>query len=65
MSFKPGEVTAEQALEIGQDLAARWTKDRHQYIVAAHTNTNNPHVHIIYNSVNLGCNGKTVYRLEA
>jgi len=58
MSFKPGEVTAEQALEIGQELAARWTKGRHQYVVAAHTNTNNPHVHIIYNSVNLSCDGK-------
>jgi len=52
-SFKPGEVTPEQALEIGYDLAMRWTKGKHQFIVAAHTNTNNPHIHIIYNAVNL------------
>jgi len=58
MSFKPGEVTAEQALELGRELALRWTKRRHQFIVAAHTNTNNPHIHIIYNSVNLDCTGK-------
>ena len=58
MSFKPGEVTAEQALELGRELAMRWTKGRHQFIVAAHTNTKNPHVHVIYNSVNLDCDGK-------
>jgi len=53
MSFKPGEVTAEKALELGRELALRWTRGKHQFIVAAHTNTNNPHVHIIYNSVTL------------
>ena len=58
MSFKPGEVTAEKALKLGRELALRWTKNKHQFIVAAHTNTNNPHVHIIYNSVNLDCTGK-------
>jgi len=57
-SFKPGETTAAQALEIGRKLAMRWTKRRHQFIVAAHTNTNNPHVHIIFNSVNIDCDGK-------
>ncbi len=58
MSFKPGEVTPPQALELGRELALRWTKGRHQFIVAAHTNTNSPHVHIVFNSVNLGCDGK-------
>lgn len=58
MSFKPSEVTALQALELGKELAMRWTKGRHQFIVAAHTNTNNPHAHIIFNSVNLDCTHK-------
>ena len=58
MSFKPGEVTAQRALALGRELGLRWTKGRHQFIVAAHTNTNNPHVHIIFNSVNLDCDGK-------
>jgi hypothetical protein len=49
-SFKPGEVTTEQALEIGYDLAMRWTKGKHQFIVTAHTDTNSPHTHIIFNS---------------
>jgi len=58
MSFKPGEVTAQQSLEFGMELARRWTKCKHQFIVAAHTNTNSPHAHIIFNSVNLDCTGK-------
>jgi hypothetical protein len=57
-SFPHGEVTPEQALAIGYDLALRWTKGRHQFIVAAHTNTGNPHTHIIFNSTNLECNKK-------
>ena len=52
-SFKPGEVTAEEALRIGYELAARWTKGQHQFVVAAHVNTGNPHTHIFYNSVTL------------
>ena len=58
MSFKPGEVTDEKALELGKELAMRWTKGKHQFIVAAHSNTNNPHVHIIFNSVTLDCDRK-------
>ena len=58
MSFKSSEVTAEQALDLGRELAMRWTKGKHQFIVAAHSNTKNPHVHVIYNSVNLDCTGK-------
>ena len=58
MSFKPGEVTAEQALELGKELGLRWTKGKHQFVVAAHTNTKNPHAHIIFNSVNVDCDRK-------
>jgi len=58
MSFKAGEVTAEKALELGRELAMRWTRGEHQFIIAAHSNTNNPHVHIIFNSVTLGCDRK-------
>ena len=58
MSFKPGEVSAEKALELGRDLAMRWTRGKHQFVIAAHVNTQSPHVHIIYNSVNLDCDRK-------
>lgn len=49
-SFKPGEVTAEQALDIGMELARRFTKDKYQYIVATHTDHAHIHNHIIFNS---------------
>jgi len=52
-SFPPGKLSPEEALELGQELAMRWTKGRHQFVVAAHTNTNNPHTHIIFNSTDL------------
>jgi hypothetical protein len=52
-SFKPGEVSAQEALQIGYELAMRWTGGYHQFIVAAHTNTDNPHTHIFFNSVTL------------
>ncbi len=52
------DCTPPQALGLGRELALRWTKGRHQFIVAAHTNTNSPHAHIVFNSVNLDCNGK-------
>ena len=58
MSFKPGSVTPEKALELGRELAMRWTRGKHQFIIAAHINTQNPHVHIIYNSVTLDCDRK-------
>jgi hypothetical protein len=58
MSFKPGEVTAEKALALGWNLAMRWTRGKHQFVIAAHINTNNPHIHIIYNSVTLDCDRK-------
>ena len=50
MSFPPGEIEPDEVLKTAHELALRWTKGRHQFIVAAHTNTNNPHAHIIFNS---------------
>ena len=35
-SFKPGEVTPEEANKIGYELAIRFTKDKHAFIVATH-----------------------------
>jgi hypothetical protein len=47
-SFKPGEITAAEALEIGRDTAMRFTKGRHQFVVAVHTNTNCIHSHTFW-----------------
>lgn len=57
-SFKPGEVTPEEANRVGYETAMRWTKGRHAFIVATHTDRAHIHNHIIYNSTNLSCDGK-------
>lgn len=49
-SFKPGEVSAENALEIGRELASRFTKDKYQYIVTTHVDHAHIHNHIIFNA---------------
>jgi hypothetical protein len=57
-SFKPGEVTPEQANEIGYDLAMRWTKGKHAFFVATHIDRQHIHNHIYYNSTTLDCTHK-------
>ena len=57
-SFKPGEVTPEQANRIGYELAMRFTGGKHQFVVATHTDKAHIHTHIEFNSVNLDCDGK-------
>ncbi len=54
-SFKPGEVTPEEANRIGYELAMRWTKGRHAFIVATHVDKAHVHNHIIYNSTTVDC----------
>jgi hypothetical protein len=52
-SFKPGEITPELALEIGYELGLRFTKGRHAFIVATHTDKAHIHNHIVFNSTAL------------
>ena len=52
-SFKPGEITAEKANEVGYELAMRFTKGKYAFIVATHTDREHIHNHIIYNSTAL------------
>lgn len=52
-SFKPGEITAEEANQVGYELAMRFTKGRYAFIVATHTDREHIHNHIIYNSTAL------------
>ena len=52
-SFKPGEVTPKEANEIGRELAMRFTKGNHAFIVATHTDRAHIHNHIIFNSTNV------------
>ena len=57
-SFKPGEVTPEQAHEIACELAMRFTEGQYQFVVATHTDKAHIHSHIEFNSVNLDCDRK-------
>lgn len=50
-SFKPGEVTARQANEIGQELARSISKG-HEAVIYTHTDKEHIHNHIIINAVN-------------
>ena len=57
-SFKPGEVTPEEANRIGYELGMRFTKGKHAFIVATHTDRAHIHNHIIFNSTTLDCTRK-------
>lgn len=57
-SFKPGGVTPELANRIGYELAIRFTKGNHAFIVATHIDKAHIHNHIIYNSTSLDCTRK-------
>ncbi len=50
-SFAPGEVTPEQAHEIGVELAKKLWGDRFQVIVATHLDKEHIHNHFVLNSV--------------
>ena len=47
-SFKPGEVTPEEANAIGYELAMRFTKGKHAFLVSTHTDRPHIHNHIIF-----------------
>ena len=57
-SFKPGEITPEEAHRLGYELAMRLTKGNHSFIVSTHTDKQHIHSHIIFNAVNLDCDRK-------
>lgn len=57
-SFKPGEITPEEANRVGYELAMRWTKGNHAFIVATHIDKAHIHNHVIYNSTTLDCTHK-------
>ena len=57
-SFVPGEITPEEANRLGQELAKRFTKGDHAFIVCTHIDRAHVHNHIIWNAVNLDCDRK-------
>lgn len=57
-SFLPGEITPEEANRLGRELAARFTKGDHAFIVCTHIDKAHIHNHIIWNSTNLDADRK-------
>ena len=57
-SFKPGEVTPEEANQIGYDFASRFLKGKHAFVVCTHVDKAHIHNHIIWNSTTLDCKKK-------
>ena len=52
-SFVPGEITPEEANRLGRELAMRFTKGNHAFIVCTHIDKRHVHNHIIWNSTAL------------
>ena len=52
-SFVPGEITPDEANRVGYETAMRWTKGKHAFFVATHTDTKHIHNHIYYNPIAL------------
>ena len=52
-SFRPGEITAEEANKVGYELAMRFTKGKYAFVVATHTDRQHIHNHVIFNSTAL------------
>ncbi len=57
-SFRPGEITPEEANRLGCELARRFTKGNHAFIVCTHIDKEHIHNHIIWNSTALDCKRK-------
>jgi hypothetical protein len=57
-AFKPGEITPELANKLGYELAMRFTRGRHAFIVATHIDKHHVHNHIVFNSTTLDCTRK-------
>ena len=51
-SFAPGEVSFEEAQEIGKELADRVLEGKYSYVLTTHTDRNHVHNHIIFCAAN-------------
>lgn len=57
-AFKPGEISPEEANRISYELALRFTKGHHAFIVTTHEDKQHIHSHIYFNSTTLDCTRK-------
>lgn len=69
-AFEPGEVTPEQAHEIGQRLADEVTKGQYEYVLTTHIDKGHVHNHLIFCAVNFvdyhkyNSNKKSYYQIR-
>lgn len=63
-AFAPGEVTPEQAHEIGVEFATRLLGDRYEAVISTHLDREHLHCHILFNSVSFvdGAKYKNTFR---
>ena len=52
-SFRPGEITPEEANRLGRELAMRFTKGKNAFIVCTHIDKAHIHNHIVFSAVDL------------
>ena len=57
-SFKPGEISPEEANRVGYEFAERFLKGNFAFIVCTHTDRAHIHNHVIWNSTALDCKHK-------
>ena len=57
-SFKPGEITPEEANRLGMEFARRFTKGNHAFVVCTHIDKAHVHNHIIWSAVDLSSRRK-------
>ena len=63
ISFKPGEILPERALEVGKELCSKFLNDEYQYLLAVHIDKEHTHLHVVFNNVN-AVNGYTFQTLN-
>ena len=63
VSFKPGEITPERALEVGKEICQKFLDDQYQFLLTVHVDKRHTHLHCVFNNTNL-LNGYTFQTLN-
>ena len=63
VSFKPGEITPERALEVGKEICTKFLDDQYQFLLTVHVDKQHTHLHCVFNNTNL-INGHTFQTLN-
>ena len=63
VSFKPGEITPERALEVGKEICTKFLDDQYQFLLTVHVDKQHTHLHCVFNNTNL-LNGYTFQTLN-